>query len=182
MPRDAQRRGYEALRATVDGLQDAFAETARSKGEEAAGLLDEALVQRDLDEADRLAGEGQYHRAEARLRKAYTPLVQALATLRANETVEHRLVFDSPAAELEYETRRFDSSLLLLELMVRERTPGADSMRRIGTLTEQARQLHGQARAQAGAGDLDAAIRSAEAATNRLNQALRHAGVYFAPQ
>jgi hypothetical protein len=178
---EAARDGYEQLHSTLEGLRAAYLEAASRRGAPPDAVLDLDRMDHDVASAADLASSGRYQRALAALRRVYDPLVKALALMRANETVEHRLEFDSPQAEFEYESRRFDSTLVLLDLMVQEKAPRPATRKRIVELRQLAQQRFLEAQSLAGAGDVAAGIDRAEAAVRELNQALRQVGVFFAP-
>jgi len=176
---DIQRRDYLQLRATVQGLLASFNNVVAARKLEAAKFMDTGAMQQNLDAASAFASRSQYNMATDAMRRAYQPLVGALSVLRANETVEYRLVFENVEAEFVYERRRLTSNELMLKLMLRERPPDAVRRAEIDTEIARAVQLKTLYEQQSTARNFSAALESAEAANNHLSRALRKAGVYM---
>ncbi|MCB1744361.1 MAG: hypothetical protein KDK91_28590 [Gammaproteobacteria bacterium] len=197
----AERQRYESLRATLDGLVHSYQLTLAARpphGEQpaatlttseppdptailerqAAAILEPQVLQQALDRAAARAAQDDPVAATRILAEIYQPLVEALARLRAHETVSHRLVFETPQAELDYELQRLRSNHLLVQLMVEERAPSASRRQEIDADVENARRLEEICIEQRAAGDLGAAIRSAEGANQHLSRALRKTGIY----
>lgn len=175
---DARHR-YRQLLVGVRAFRTAFADVVAEKGSAVADLLDAERVDALVADAERAAGGGRYDDGVRRLAEAYELLSLALSEARANETVEYRLVFESPAQEFRYEQERYKSHSLLIKLMVAERAPSAETLARIETEVAQASALDDRARQMAGSGDFSAAIRSQEAAVAHLTRALQLGGVFM---
>jgi hypothetical protein len=180
-PRPQLQDRYRQLLEGVRGFRAAFAEVVAEKGEATAAVLDGRRLDALVDAAERAADEQRYAEGVRRLAEAYQMLSLALTEVRASETLEHRLVFASPAEEYRYEQERYKSHELLIKLMVAEREPAADTLARIHGEVERAMALDDRARTLAGSGDYAAAIRSQEAAVDHLVKALQQGGL-FVPQ
>lgn len=177
-PSAQQSEKYLQLLEGVHGFRAAFAEVVAEKGEAAATTLDRERVGTLIDAAERAAREQRYAEGVERLAEAYQMLSLALTEIRANETLEHRLVFESPAHEYRYERERYKSHKLLIKLMVAERDPAPETLARVHGEVERAMALDERARALAGSGDYAAAIHSQEAAVDHLVKALQKVGLF----
>jgi hypothetical protein len=177
-PRSELQDRYRQLLVGVRAFRAAFAEVVAEKGEATATVLDGERLDALVDGAEQAAREQQYADGVRQLAEAYQMLSLALTEVRANETLEHRLVFESPAHEYRYEQERYKSHGLLIKLMVAEREPAADTLARIDGEVERAMALDDRARDLAGSGDYAAAIRSQEAAIDHLVRALQQGGLF----
>jgi hypothetical protein len=175
------RDRYRQLLVGVRAFRVAFAQVVAEKGAASAAVLDDARLDALVAGAEQAAREQRYAEGVEQLAEAYEMLSLALSEARANETLEHRLVFASPAEEYRYEQERYKSHELLIKLMVAQRAPAADTLARIHGEVEQAMALDDRARAMTGSGDYVAAIRIQEAAVAHLARALQLAGL-FVPQ
>jgi hypothetical protein len=180
-PRPQLQDRYRQLLEGVRGFRAAFAEVVVEKGEAAAAVLDGERLDALINGAERAAREQRYAEGVRQLAEAYQMLSLALTEVRTSETLEHRLVFASPAEEYRYEQDRYKSHELLIKLMVAEREPAADTLARVHGEVERAMALDDRARTLAGSGDYAAAIRSQEAAVAHLVKALQQGGL-FVPQ
>ena len=106
-------------------------------------------------------------------------MIEALRILRDKETVEYRLEFASPADEYEYETRRFQSQKMLLQMLVAEKEPSPNTRTLIQSFVDQADSIHEQAVDMAKAGQYEQAVDEQERAVQELVKAMRVAGVYY---
>ena len=178
-PADSEVRDkYRQLLVGVRAFRVAFAQVVAEKGAASATLLDDARLDALVAGAEQAAREQRYGEGVEQLAEAYEMLSLALSEARANETLEHRLVFDSPAQEYRYEQERYKSHQLLIKLMVAERTPAADTLARIHSEVEQATALEDRARAMTGSGDYVAAVRIQEEAIAHLARALQLTGLF----
>jgi hypothetical protein len=164
----------------VDGLYEAFGVTVAASNAPVSTGVDTRAVEADLSRSAELAAHGRHADASRTLRKVYAPLVKALSALRANETVAHRLHFETPKDELDYELNRLRSNELLVRLMVQERKPASSVLTQVEADVAEAARFKAQSTAQAASSDFENALRSAEAANGHLVRALRRTGVYIA--
>lgn len=169
---DERLEGVRAFRRSFDDI-------VREKGLAPAAVVDLAALEAMVADGERLAAAARYADADRRMRQAYDTLAQALARLRDHETIEHRLVFATPADEYDYEVERFRSHELLLQMVRGDRPPAPEARRDIEQFRAAASALAGQARAHATAGDYQRAIEAEEAATEQLVRALREAGLFL---
>jgi hypothetical protein len=163
----------------VRAFRRAFDDVIREKGLSPAAVVDLAALEATVDEGERLAAAGRYADADQRMRRAYDILAQALASLREHETLEHSLVFATPADEYAYEEERFRSHEMLLQMMNDGRPQAPEVRRDSEQFRAAADALAGQARAHAAEGDYQRAIEAGEAATEQLVRALREAGLFL---
>ena len=174
---DARDR-YRQLLVGVRAFRAAFSEVVAEKGAATAAMLDDARLDALVASAARAAREQRYAEGAGQLAEAYQMLSLALSEARANETLEHRLVFASPADEFRYEQQRYKSHELLVKLIVAERAPAPDTLARIQSEVGRAIALDDRARTMAGSSDYVAAIRIQEAAVAHLARALQLGGLF----
>ncbi len=168
---------YLDLVEGVEALRQAFTEVVAEKGDEARSALNTEDNDRLINEAKRHAGTGHYEKAAELLEVAHERTAVALSKVRANETLEHRLVFEGPADEYRYERDRYQSGVILVRLMIEERKPSAKSLKQVEMHVDTAAALDAEASRHASAGDYATAIRKQEAAGRELTNALRKIGV-----
>jgi hypothetical protein len=149
------------------------------------------------NDAGKLANSGKLGDANRKLADAYKLAVESISKLRAGQTVTLSLKFDTPIEEYDYERRRYQSSEILVNMMIgegradenrRNILPGFDNVtgeglpeggRRAmvdGLVREGALQL-GLAAERAQGGDHKGAVALMEKATAKLNRALQVMGV-----
>ena len=171
---EAQARvRYERLRGRIDSYLASGTAGAGTPWQGAAARLETLTA-----EAAALAGAGRYRDANKLLGEAYRTVVAIVAESRAGQTVVSRLSFATVQDELDYERRRNDSYEMLLDLMLSEREPVAESLR---ALVDRHRADSGELRRRAddaaAAGEYRTAIDRMEEATRRLARALQAGGV-----
>ena len=171
---EAQARvRYERLRGRIDSYLASGTAGAGTPWQSAAARLETLTA-----EAAALAGTGRYRDANKLLGEAYRTVVAIVAESRAGQTVVSRLSFATAQDELDYERRRNDSYEMLLDLMLSEREPAADTLRAlVGRHRADSGDLRRRADAAAEAGDYRTAIDRMEEATRRLARALQAGGV-----
>ena len=177
---EAERSQFNELYDTTSALLSAYQDSLSVRGIEGQEDVDLKEIERRLEKAKDLADNAHYQQAKQMLVPFYTPLAQALARLRANETVTYQLRFESKEAEFRYELSRIESNRLLVELMVQERAPSDQQLSSIAADNSRARTLEIEARKRASSGDVTRALELAEEANQHLVRALRSAGVYIA--
>ena len=170
----AQQASYGRLLEQVATYRRALDDVSGSgagQAREAAGRVDTLR-----SEAAALANGGRIVDANRKLGEAYRHAVETLSRLRAGQTVTLSLNFATPADEYRYELQRFESSEILVGLMINEgRADGART--RVDGFLREGRRLHGVAAASADSGDHGDAITAMEEAAAQLNLALQAMGL-----
>jgi hypothetical protein len=156
---DVLKPRYQKSLEGAEAMRKAFAEVVKEKGGEARSALDTVENDRLIEEARQQAKFGHYDKAAELLEIAHERVTIALSKLRANETLEHRLVFEGPADEYRYERDRYQSSALLVRLMVAERNPEPNALRQVEKHVDTAIALDAEASHHASLGDYATAIR-----------------------
>jgi hypothetical protein len=190
-----QQANHKNLSEQLAGYRSGIEDLARQGNGEAKALATRInLLQAD---ARTLADAGKLGDANRKLADAYKLAVELISRLRAGQTVTLSLKFNTPAEEYEYERRRFQSSEILVNMMLAEGRaddprrnvlPGFDNVsgeglpeggRRgvVDKLVSEARQQLGLAAAEANGGDHKTAVTSMEKAVAKLNRALQMMGV-----
>jgi hypothetical protein len=175
----AQRRKYEKKMEEVWAFRESFYALVSERGDSVLEVLDEHALQSCIERAEGRAAAGDFLDAYSLADSAYHQLILAVKTVRDNETVEYRLDFDDPRDEYGYEKRRFSSQKMLLDMVVAEQQPSAQSMKLIDGFVERAYEQARLAERLAGLGDFMQAITAQEAAVESLVKAMRVAGIYF---
>lgn len=179
-PSPAGSRSPGAQQATYVGLLEQVA-TYRAALQDvdgpAAGEARAATAHIDVlrEEAAALADGRRPDEAGRKLAEAYRHAVETLSRLRAGQTVVLSLDFATPADEYDYECRRFDSSELLVGIMLAEGRAG-DRRALVDGFLREGRRLRGVAAAKAGDGDHRSAISAMEQAAAELSRALQAMG------
>jgi hypothetical protein len=173
------KRRYQEKKRQLDAFRQSYELLVEERGDRARAALDEEKLHARVDRAAELAAVGKYVEAYALADGANHQLIEALRVLRDKETVEYRLEFASSEDEYEYETRRFQSQKMLLQMLVAEKDPSLDSRTMIQSFVDQADSIYRQAEGMAKAGDYEQAVDEQERAVQQLVKAMRVAGVYF---
>lgn len=173
------KRRYEDKKRQLDAFHESYELLVEERGDLARAALDEERYHARVDRAVALANLGKYNEAYALADGANHQMIEALRVLRDKETVEYRLEFSSAAEEYEYETRRFQSQKMLLQMLVAEKEPSPNTRTLIHSFVDQADSIHEQAVDMAKAGNFEQAVGEQERAVQELVKAMRVAGVYF---
>jgi hypothetical protein len=190
-----QQANHKNLSEQLAGYRKGIEDLARQGNAEARSIA--ARIQLLQVDARTLADAGKLGDANRRLADAYRLAVESITRLRAGQTVTLSLKFETPAEEYDYERRRYQSSEILVNMMLaegraddprRNAQPGLDSTsgeglpaggRRgmVDNLVSEARQQLGLATEEAHGGDYKSAVTSMEKAVAKLNRALQVMGV-----
>lgn len=128
-------------------------------------------------EALKMAEIGKIGDANRKLADAYKLAVESISRLRAGQTVTMSLKFDTPADEYDYERKRFQSSEILVDMMIGEGRGEGDRRNMVDGFVREGKQLLGLAADHAHGGDYKGAVAVMEKATAQLNRALQIMGV-----
>jgi tetratricopeptide (TPR) repeat protein len=139
--------------------------------------LDEAQYGSLLKEAESLASKEQYQNAMKPLVSANEMLTAALGALLESQTVVYDKNFATPQEEYEYELSRYSSYEELIPLAIEQRKPTEQVVSMMDVLAKRAKEIRNEGVALAAKGDHKQAILALQAATERLQRALRLAGV-----
>lgn len=171
----AQRATYTGLAEQVATYRSALDDMARQGNGEARSLV--ARIEASRVEADRLAAGGRLGDANRKLGDAYRLAVEALSRLRAGQTVTMSLAFETPAEEYAYERKRFQSSEMLVAMMIDEGRAEGERRNLVDGFLREGRRLDAQAAERANLGDHRAAVTDMEKAATQMNRALQTMGV-----
>ena len=171
----AQQTNYKNLLEQVATYRTGIEDLAKQGSGEAKAVA--ARIDALKAEAESLARAGKLGDANRRLADAYKLAVESISKLRAGQTVTLSLKFDTPAAEYDYERRRFQSSEILVDMMVSEGRTEGERRSMVEGFVREGRRLVGVAADQAQGGDYKGAVAVMEKATAQLNRALQAMGV-----
>lgn len=174
---EAHRHAYQNLieqvatyRASVEDL------LTTTKVSTAARLL-LGRIDAKSAEARKFAGDGRLDKANKVLGEAYQLAVSELSRLRAGEEVVLALNFATPSDEYAYELRRFDSSHILIKIMLNDGTADSNKRSLVDKFVNEGFRLREEAEGQATAGHYKEAIRLMEGASTQINRGLQSVGV-----
>jgi hypothetical protein len=140
-------------------------------------MLDRANFDALMREAAMYAKREQYQDAAKRLETANDMITEALGALLQAQTVVYDKNFATPKEEYEFELSRYDSYEELIPLAIEQRGPLPQTVKMMNQLAGRAKEIHEEGTALAAKGDHKMAIMALQAATEKLQQALRLAGV-----
>ncbi len=190
-----QQTNYENLSGQVASYLQGIEDLVKQGNSEAKSVA--ARINALQTDAGKLADVGKLGDANRKLADAYKLAVESISKLRAGQTVTLSLKFDTPREEYDYERRRYQSSEILVNMMIDEGR--ADENRRnvlsgfdnvtgeglpeggrrtmVDGLVREATQQLGLATERVQGGDHKGAVALMEKATAKLNRALQVMGV-----
>lgn len=173
----AQRRNFQDLREQIAAYRASVAELvgdARA-GAPARDLL--ARIDSQTSESMKLADAGRLGDANRKLADTYKLTAQEISKLRAGQEVVLSLKFDTPADELAYERRRFNSNEIMVDMLIGEGRVEGDRRQLVDAFVSQGKKLKEQADSHARSGNHKDAVPLMEQANAQLNRALQAMGV-----
>lgn len=170
-----QRQAFKNLTEQVATFRAALDDLAKQGNADARVVV--ARIDALATEARHAAIAGQWPDANRKLTTAYQHAIESLSKLRAGQTVTLSLKFDTPAEEFDYERKRFQSTELLVGMMLADGRAAGERRNLVDTYLRDGRRLHGTAADQAGAADYKGAVATMESAIGHLNRALQLMGV-----
>lgn len=169
---------YTELLDQVHGFEASYQRNVQQGVKSKAGAeLDKGKFNRMKDEAETLAGKGQYGEAVKQLEAANELITTALSAMLDSQTVVYEKNFATPKDEYEYELSRYGSYAELVPVAIEQRHPAPQTVSMMDELTKRAQEIHDEAVGLAKKSDYKMAIMALQAATERVQKALRLAGV-----
>jgi tetratricopeptide (TPR) repeat protein len=169
---------YSDLLDQVQGFDKSYKRNvARGVTPKSGKALDRAQFDSLMQEAKGLAAKEQYAEAVKPLQNANDMLTAALGALLESQTVVYDKNFATPQEEYEYELSRYTSYEELIPLAIEQRKPSEQTVGMMDVLAKRAKEIQLEAMGLAAKGDHKQAIMALQAATERLQRALRMAGV-----
>lgn len=174
---DAQRLAYQNLVEQVATYRASVSELLKDAKMAAAakGLM--ARIDAHMGEARKQEAAGRLGDANRILSDAYKLAVGELSRMRAGQEVVMSLNFETPADEYAYEQRRFESSELMVGMMVAEGRAAGDKQAMVEGFSAEGRRLKSEAAGLAAGGRHREAIGVMEKASGQMNRALQAMGV-----
>jgi hypothetical protein len=176
-PEATHQRSLVELGKKLAMYRDSVAEIAQHGRHRAQA---EALLEK-MDamkaEAMQRAEAGDLADASRQMTVAYRTAIEELARMQSGEEIVLTLEFATPADEYSYELRRYESSRLMVEMMLREEPAGSDRRAFVDRQVGEGEKLKAQSEARAKAGGYEDANRYVEQAIRHLNRALQAMGV-----
>ena len=178
---DKQLRDFNARLDSVNALCEAYDRISQEKGMGPGNKSDlYPIVQRKLDQAHVLHGEGRLGEGRKMLDEAYVAAKVGIEHLRGGDTLVRSLDFKSSEEEYHYEIDRNDTHRMLVKVLLKEKM-GANSRleERVSKIMDSADGLRTRAEKEAGKGEYEQAISTLEASTREIVKAIRSAGIYI---
>ena len=172
-----QKQRLQDMSEQVTTYRASLAELAKNQG--GAGSAQAALQRVDglADESRKLAAAGRLGDANKKMAEAYKLEVEEISRLRAGQEVVMSLKFDTPAAEYDYEQKRFQSNEILVGMMIAEGRAEGDKRRLVDGFLREAGRLKADAIDQSINNNFKEAVSLMEKAVAQLNRALQSMGV-----
>lgn len=170
---------YAALLEQVGGFEASYQKNLAQgmKPGKTGEELDKAKYGKLLSEAESLAGKGDHEGAAKRLESANELITAALSAMLHSQTMVYDKNFASPKDEYEFELSRYHSYAELVPVAIEQRRPAPQTVTMMNELTSRAAEVHDEALGLAAKGDHKMAVMAMQAATERIQKALRLAGV-----
>lgn len=169
---------YTELLDQVRGFESSYQRNLKQGMKpKAGGELDKNQFDRMMSEADALAGKGQYGEAIKQVEAANELITAVLSAMLDSQTVVYEKSFSTPKDEYEYELARYGSYAELVPVAIEQRGPTRQTISMMDELTKRAKEIHDEAVGLAKKSDYKMAIMALQAATERVQKALRLAGV-----
>lgn len=175
---EGSKTRYDKLVEQLQGFEKSYQKNLERGLKPKSGKeLDKSTFDRMVKEAEGFAAKEQYEDGVKRLEAANNMLTEALSALLESQTVVYDKDFATPKEEYEYESSRYDSYEELIPLAIEQRRPSKQTVTQMNELEARAKEIHDEGMALAAKGDHKQAIMALQAATERLQRALRLAGV-----
>ena len=128
-------------------------------------------------ESKQLAEGGRLGDANKKMASAYKLTVEEISKLRAGQEVIMSLKFETPMDEYVYEQKRFGSTLIMVDMMIRDGHAEGQKRKLVDDFVTEGHKLKGLAETQASAQQHPKAVTLMENASRQLNRALQLMGV-----
>ena len=179
MTEDRKKIDYGKRKESVAALRDAFNRIAGETGDSGDRRLVDQQLSQLIARADVMLARGDNSDAQVEIDKAYQLLKVSIESRRAGQTLVRSLQFESKEEEYLYEVDRNDTHMLLIELLVDEKSKSEDTRKKMDKSVEQAVELRQNADAYAEQDEFVVAIELLEQSTLQLVRAIRIMGVYI---
>jgi hypothetical protein len=177
--KNEQLARYKQLRERIASFTDAFQRIASEKQETISYLLDMENIEKNMNQAEKLAEENNYTEANKLLAEAADSVELALARARHKETLLHELKFNSLEEEFAYEKQRNHSYMLLADLIKKKKKVDKKRLQEFQSRLEENEKMRKKADEMVRNGDIEGAIKVLETGTQNLARTLRASGVVF---
>ena len=142
-----------------------------------AELLDLDHVHSSVQQATKLADDGQYTEANKILASTQRDITRVLSKMLDNTTVVYDKNFATPAEEYQYELARYQSYEELIPIAIEQKQPTKRAVELMDQFVTKAKDLKAQADQEAAKENYPTTIQMLQAATDHLQRALQIAGV-----
>lgn len=177
-PEQDDKTRYTQLLDQIEGFDKSYKKYVEKGLKPKSGKeLDRKGFDGVMKRAASYASNGSYGDAARLLDNANDMMTAALGALLESRTVIYDKNFATPKEEYEYELSRYDSYDELIPLAIEQRRPLERTVTMMHQLAGRAKEIRSEGEALAAKGDHKQAIMALQAATDKLRQALRLAGV-----
>ncbi len=169
---------YTGLLDQIRGFETSYQKNLASGVKSKSGAeLDKVKFSGLMSEAQSLAGQGEHEGAVKRLESANEMITTALSAMLESQTVVYDKTFASVKDEYDFELSRYNSYVDLVPVAIEQRQPSPQTVALMDGQTKRAQEIHDEAVALANKGDHKMAVMALQAATDKVQRALRLAGV-----
>lgn len=154
-----------------------FSAHKRISKEKKKGKETNDLIQKALDEAQRIKKKGDVATARSKLDEAYILAKLGIEKLRRGDTLIRSLHFESKEEEYHYEVDRNDTHQMLVKMLLKNKPKSSKAM--AAKFIKKAKITRKQAEEFASKKAFDEAVKAMEKATKDLVRAIRSAGVFI---
>lgn len=169
---------YPKIRSRVESYLSGLKGLEQEQDDIKQDLIVSLAVQNKLALAEKAAAQKRFVKANGILEEAHDTAVRAIAEMRSGQTLFMSLSFSSPQEEYDYEARRHESYVLLLDIARQDEvgmTPAVVSA--IGRFEKKSQKFEDLAKSFAEDGNYNDAIPAMEEATRNLVRALQATGL-----
>lgn len=173
------REEYQSIRDRVESFRKALFMICKEKNIDVDAALPAAQFMLLINDAEQLVEKSRVDRAIIKISKAANIVETSLAKIRNNETIIHSLKFASIEEEFQYELERNKSHLMLIDLMLSQRSLNQSLIDLIHGLVADNAKLADRATRLHANDNTDEAKIVLEQGTDKLVQALRKGGMFI---
>ena len=171
---------YEELLNSLQTYENSYERNmarAKKMGQPLKTELNSAEYQALVGDGKRLGASGDHAGAVKKLDKAQTMITSVLTSMLDAQTVVYDKNFETPKEEYEYELARLESYEELIPIAVEQKQPSEQVIKLMDGFVGEAAGIKKEGQDIAAKGDYKLAIMAMQAATSKLQRALRLVGV-----
>ena len=171
---------YEELLSSLQTYENSYERNlarAKEMGQPPKTELNSAEYQALVGDGKRLGASGDHAGAVKKLDKAQTMITSVLTSMLDAQTVVYDKNFETPKEEYDYELARLESYEELIPIAIEQKQPSEQVIKLMDGFVGEAAGIKKEGQDIAAKGDYKLAIMAMQAATSKLQRALRLVGV-----